>query len=579
MHVTRASRLAVLARFGRAALLGLLAACSLVESYDSDTNRTCGPGGKACGSTCVSVDDPAKGCGGDSCEPCALPNATATCSAGACAVARCAAAFANCDGVDANGCEVNLGTDVHNCESCGRVCISDNTQHVAATYCADGCHVASLGCAAGYSDCNQAYPDGCEAFISGDPANCGGCGKPCLSGHPCVASRCVTVTSGDVFGSASGSHGCVVLSTGVARCWGDDESGQLGDGAPCTAAPCARGGVDVQGLTDVVTMGVGGAHTCAVTSAGKTVSCWGSNANGQLGTGQVDGGAPLTVAFPANAPSSFIAVALGARHTCALGGDHTVWCWGDGSSGQTGAPGAPATVSTPTAVALPGGATALSAGPDFTCAVVAGAVYCWGNDAAGQLGDAAGSTSACAAGGPAACAYAPVAMRVVSDATAVSCGASVTCVLRADGTIWCTGDGTGGKLGDGTGASSNVPVRAATAPGLTFSVLRVGGAHACALQSQGGSLWCWGSDARGELFTDPAATADGGAATVAVPTLVSAASGLTGVITGTDFTCTLTADGTVSCVGGNAQGQLGQGSADGLAHFVPAAVKGLYPTP
>src|SRR4051794_27188408 len=96
-------------------LPALIVSCTLVESYDVDTNRRCPGGHKACGDKCVALDDPATGCASATCAPCDLPNATAACGESACKVVACANGFDDCDGVATNGCEANLNNDVLNC--------------------------------------------------------------------------------------------------------------------------------------------------------------------------------------------------------------------------------------------------------------------------------------------------------------------------------------------------------------------------------------------------------------------------------------------------------------------------------
>ncbi len=82
----------------------------------------CLPDQKLCGGNCVDMDDPAYGCTDDMCDPCNLANATATCSGGACAIAGCTGSYDNCDDNPGNGCEVDLTSDINNCNGCGNVC-------------------------------------------------------------------------------------------------------------------------------------------------------------------------------------------------------------------------------------------------------------------------------------------------------------------------------------------------------------------------------------------------------------------------------------------------------------------------
>ena len=66
-------------------------------------------------------------------------------------------------------------------------------------------------------------------------------------------------------------HACAVTTLGGVRCWGRNASGQLGDGTTTERATP----VDVKGLaTPILSVAVGGAHTCAVTVIGEA-RCWG----------------------------------------------------------------------------------------------------------------------------------------------------------------------------------------------------------------------------------------------------------------------------------------------------------------
>ena len=77
---------------------------------------------KACGGSCVTLDDPATGCGAASCAPCAIPNAKAACSGVACLLAECLDGYDDCNKNPADGCEANLGTSLLHCGACGTVC-------------------------------------------------------------------------------------------------------------------------------------------------------------------------------------------------------------------------------------------------------------------------------------------------------------------------------------------------------------------------------------------------------------------------------------------------------------------------
>jgi alpha-tubulin suppressor-like RCC1 family protein len=317
-----------------------------------------------------------------------------------------------------------------------------------------------------------------------------GDGSPLLSVH----TSAVPVTGLPAAGVSQVSAGfgaCAVvllggLSTG-ARCWGDNSAGELGDNTTTDRTTPVK----VHGLTGVQEVTVGGRHSCALVHNGGAW-CWGANGNGQLGDGTTTARhVPVAVQ---GLPHRVAQIAAGGSHTCALLVDGSVWCWGAGGKGQLGN-GSTSDSAAPVAVTGLPGAVQITAGGnlsggDTSCALTsAGAVYCWGWNSAGQLGNGSTTDS-----------DVPVAVSGLSGGvTSIADNGGNACATLVSGQVDCWGDNSVDELGDGSaGGMSTTPVTVAGFSSLGTALGASNGASACAV-SLAGQAECWGWNTDGQL--------------------------------------------------------------------------------
>lgn len=185
--------------------------------------------------------------------------------------------------------------------------------------------------------------------------------------------------------SAGSSHTCAITALGAAKCWGAGSKGQLGTGS-YMSAPTP---MDVSGLgSGVASISAGGRHTCAVTTRG-VAKCWGYNDRGQLGNGGT-----TNSNIPVDVSIGMASISASSSHTCAVTTGGAVNCWGSGSGGRLGDGGTDNSYIPRSPYGLRRGARVVSTRSDHTCAVTTlGAVKCWGRGNNGQLGDGIDSDS------------------------------------------------------------------------------------------------------------------------------------------------------------------------------------------
>jgi alpha-tubulin suppressor-like RCC1 family protein len=260
--------------------------------------------------------------------------------------------------------------------------------------------------------------------------------------------------------------------------WGWNQYGQLGDGTTTNQwAP-----VPVTGLTSGVTaVAEGSAHSVAIKAGG--VWAWGQNTYGQLGDGTTgDHTTPMPVS---GLESAVTAVSACSRHTLALK-DGGVWSWGYNGTGELG-DGTQIQRNAPVLItSLASGVTAIASGDFHGLALQGGGVYAWGLNNYGQIGD--GTTEMLR--------LAPVPVSGLgSGVTAISAGYGHNLAIK-DGALWAWGWNNYGQLGDGTTNSASTPLPVS---GLSGGVTAIAAGGEFSLVVKDGGVWTWGRNLNGEL--------------------------------------------------------------------------------
>ena len=360
----------------------------------------------------------------------------------------------------------------------------------------------------------------------------------------CVASPSLAQLPGPVAGVTAGAtETCAVGSDTHTYCWGLNNHGQLGDGTT-TNRSSAVAVKEPAGVT-LTNVSAGFNYTCAVGSDTR-VYCWGDNFFGELGDGtNTSRSSPVPVAAAGGV--ILTQVSAGGGHTCAVGSDTKVYCWGNNSVGQLG-DGTTTNQSSPVPVAAPAGVTLthVSAGGVHTCAIGSDTkVHCWGGNSLGQVGD--GTTTD--RSGPV-----PVAAPAGVTLTQLSAGSGHTCAIGSDTKVYCWGGNNDGRLGDGTTTNRSSPVPVVAPAGVSLTQVSAGGNQTCALGSDA-RAYCWGLNNGGQL-------GDGTTTRRSTPTAVAAPAGvtLTQVSAGFEHTCAVGSDKHAYCWGFNNAGQLGDGT-------------------
>lgn len=336
-------------------------------------------------------------------------------------------------------------------------------------------------------------------------------------------------------------HACYLKNESL-KCWGFNQFGTIGNGTTVQQnAP-----VQVSGLTSgVKTASVGTHNACAVKNG--ELLCWGYNGHGQLGGGTVDSAAhPAPVSVP-GLSTGVTDVAVGYYTICAIQ-NGALKCWGYNAFGQVGDGTTTTPKSSPVTLAsMNAGVTAVAisegddgSAPQHTCAIKNGALYCWGYNAQGQLGDGTTtnrSTPTLVSG-------------MDSGVTAIAVTEYSTCAVKSS-ELYCWGNNAQGQLGLGDTANRSAPNKVTTFSGKNIQQVTAGKHHLCAAVDS--KTYCWGINNINQIGIGTTVN------TVTPALLISLDNSVTSIAAGTNSSYAIK-NNKLYAWGENDQGQLGTGT-------------------
>lgn len=272
------------------------------------------------------------------------------------------------------------------------------------------------------------------------------------SGATVSRSSPVTVAGGGTIWEeveAATGHMVSVKNDGTLWTWGRNANGQLGSNSTTNrSSPVTTvGSLGTQG--DWRVCAAGGDNSAAIKING-TLWTWGDNVSGQLGDGTTtDRSSPQTVAGGGTTWDKIaLSNLLGAgAFAAAIKTDGTLWTWGGNLNGTLG-DGSTTSRSSPQTVA--GGGTNwfnVSCGYGHTVAVkLDGTLWTWGNNNNGALGITGGNRSS-----PGSIASGGTTWKICSA------GNQMSAAIKSDGTLWTWGLNTNGNLGNDSTTSRSSP--------------------------------------------------------------------------------------------------------------------------
>lgn len=320
--------------------------------------------------------------------------------------------------------------------------------------------------------------------------------------------------------NAGDNHTCAIKASGRLYCWGNNNSGQLGNGTTNTRIILPRLVADNSAIYSRVDVGLFG--NCAITDS-KALKCWGNGGRGLL---QI--ASPRAV----DVGGEYSQFSISADHTCAITTAGILKCWGSNYYNECG-PGANVQIKTPHVLDSESTYAQISAGQGYSCGITSlGALKCWGHNGNGQLGDGtieSRESPVIISGG------------LKYSKVATSKYGATTCAITTAGALKCWGKNYAAQVGDGTGVQRLTPVDVDR--GVQYVSVTVGNAHSCGITAAG-ALKCWGSNLFGQVGNGTSATT-----VTTVPAEIDIGASYIDISAGYSDTCGITDQATLKCWG------------------------------
>ncbi|OFZ52326.1 MAG: hypothetical protein A2381_13770 [Bdellovibrionales bacterium RIFOXYB1_FULL_37_110] len=401
-----------------------------------------------------------------------------------------------------------------------------------------------------------------------------------------LTTHTMTIVDNDQIKVAIGAlHTCTLVDGGV-YCWGDNTYGQRGmeviddafgdEPGEDLITLTAQGIIDLGSGFSVKQIVAGSYHNCALSTTGL-VKCWGLNNEGQLGLGDAIDRGRLGGQMGDNLPTVNLGpdvtatkLSAGEQHTCALLSNQTIKCWGSNNSGNLGQPSilnlgtVPNDIFNINSILFTTSPRDVASGSNHNCARFAGPnLECWGENSDGQLGYDHNSDTGGSVGDFTPANYVELNGTVLTD---MSLGHRHTCILaKSTSEAKCFGENAYGQLGLGdTTNRGDTPgdmlnLNPLPLPsGLTITKVTSGYNHNCMLYSNNRAR-CFGRNDLGQLGADdsdnwgdnPTETASNAAVIN-----INGSTVMTDLFSGGNHNCGAIDSRTVKCWGNNSSGQL-----------------------